>query len=135
MSGYAFIDPNTSYPLPREFDFQDYIETEREFWALFPETTGMRVNFLQMGLTAQIYTESFDNGSELQPEETYLLMPCANGMRPMRMRAVRRLTLTEFRMTQLTAMKLRGKMAGTGDILDRVHETVLGPELIRELHG
>jgi len=40
-SGHAFLDPSSSFPLPIEFTFRDYLHTEREFWALFPETSGL----------------------------------------------------------------------------------------------
>ncbi len=130
---FAFLDPNTAYVLPRSFDFDDYIETEQELWALFPETEGKRVNFCQLGLTAQIYVETADDGSDLAEGETYFLMPCSDRtMRPVRMKPSRRLTLTEFRMTHLTAMKLMGKLEGTGPILDDVHMQVLGPEILGE---
>ena len=62
MSEYTFIEPNAAFPLPATFNFDEYIETEREFWALFPETDGRRVNFVQIGLTAMIYAEVPDNG-------------------------------------------------------------------------
>lgn len=65
VSIYAFLEPGSSYPLPPSFDFDEYIETERELWALFPETDGKRVNFVQVGLTATIYTEVFEDGAEV----------------------------------------------------------------------
>src|SRR5438270_5913818 len=99
MSQYTFLDPSASFSLPKSFDWDEYIETERELWALFPETDGRRVNFVQIGLTAQIFAEVRDDGSELRPDETYILMPCeSRAMRPIRMEACRRLTLTEYRM-------------------------------------
>ena len=76
MSDYTFIEPNAAFPLPATFNFDEYIETERELWALFPETDGRRVNFVQIGLTAMIYAEVPDNGGELAFDETYILMPC-----------------------------------------------------------
>src|SRR5690242_1928486 len=42
LSIYAFLDPDSAYPLPEGFNFDSYIEAEREFWALFPETDGQR---------------------------------------------------------------------------------------------
>ena len=94
MSEYTFIEPNAAFPLPATFNFDEYIETERELWALFPETDGRRVNFVQIGLTAMIYAEVPDTGAELAFDETYILMPCEDfAMRPIRMRACRRLDL------------------------------------------
>ena len=91
MSEYSFLDPASRFPLPSSFSWEDYIETERELWALFPETDGRRVNFVQIGLTARIYAEVRDNQSELGPDETYILMPCPDRtMRPIRMEACRR---------------------------------------------
>src|ERR1700681_3398722 len=112
MSAYALLDPASSYALPRTFNYHAYMETEQELWAIFPETDGKRVNFVQVGLTAQVYTEVYDDGTELRPHETYILMPCPdNTMRPIRMEARRRLTLSEYRMGHLTAVKLLGKVA------------------------
>src|SRR3974377_1755632 len=104
MSQYAFLYPSSWFQLPASFNWNDYIETERELWALFPETDGRRVNFIQAGLTAQIFAEVPDDGSMLVVGETYVLMPCGDcTMRPIRMRACRRLTLSEYRMGHLTA--------------------------------
>jgi hypothetical protein len=89
VSQYCFLEPGESYPLPDSFDFGEYIETEREMWALFPETEGSRVDFCQMGLTAQIFVESA-SGGELAPDETYFLMPCPDRtLRPIRMNHLR----------------------------------------------
>ncbi len=133
MSAYAFLDPRCTYPLPDGFDYADYIETEQELWALFPETDGLRVNFCQLGLTASLYVETFEDGSELRPGETYFLMPCPDRtMRPLRMKVVRKLTLGEYRMSHLTAIRLRDKLEDTGDIMDEVHLQILGPEIIAE---
>ena len=118
MSAFAFLDPASSYPLPHTFNYDEYIETERELWAIFPETDGKRVNFVQIGLTAQVYAEILDDGSELQSHETYILMPCPDRtMRPIRMEACRRLTLSEYRMGHLTAVKLMGKVNEASDVM------------------
>jgi len=136
MSAYAFLDPGSSYPLPQTFNYDEYIEAEQELWAIFPETDGKRVNFVQVGLTAQVYTEVFDNGSELQPNETYILMPCPDRtMRPLRMEACRRLTLSEYRMGHLTAVKLVGKISEAGEIMREIGYQILGPEVIDEVES
>lgn len=136
MSRYAFLDPKSRFPLPPAFNWQEYIETERELWALFPETDGRRVNFVQVGLTAQIYAEVKDNGSELTPDETYILMPCPDGaMRPIRMEACRRLTLSEYRMGHLTAVKLLGKMTEAGEVMREVGARILGEEVLGEVEA
>jgi hypothetical protein len=133
VADYSFLNPSTSFPLPARFDFDAYIHTEQEFWALFPETEGKRVNFSQSGLTARLYTEAAEDGSALKAEETYFLMPCADRhLRPVRMEPARRLTLEEFRMTHLTAIRLMNQMSGTGKILDQVHMLVLGAEVLEE---
>ena len=134
MSVYSFIPPGSSYRLPPSFSFDEYIEIERELWALFPETDGKRVNFVQMGLTAQIFTETADDGSELRGNETYILMPCSDGsMRPLRMEACRRLTLSEYRMGHLTAVKLMGKVTEAGEIMREIGCQILGPEVLEEV--
>ena len=133
MSIYALLHPACTYPLPDEFDFESYIDVEQELWALFPETLGKRVNFCQTGLTAHIYAEVADDGSELSVDETYFLMPCENhSMRPLRMRVARRLTLTEYRMSHLTALKLMGRLPGTRRIMEEIDLTILGPEVVAE---
>lgn len=129
MSRYAFLDPEATYPLPKSFNFQDYIETERELWALFPETEGHRANFCQMGLTAQIFVESPATG-DLQTNETYFLMPCPDRvLRPLRMRALRRLTLEEFRMSHITAVRMSEKLSSTGKVMEAIHMEIMGPEI------
>jgi hypothetical protein len=133
VSQYSFIDPRSSYELPDTFQFEDYIETERELWALFPETDGKRVNFVQIGLTAQIYAQTPDDRSELQPDETYILMPCEDStMRPIRMRACRRLTLSEYRMGHMTAIKLIGKVSEAGEVMREIGCQILGEEVLEE---
>lgn len=127
---HSFLNPDCAYPLPKSFDYGDYIETEREMWALFPETDGKRVNFCQLGLTAQLYTES-DSAGDLALDETYFLMPCPDRMlRPVRMRQIRRLTLEEFRMSHITAQRLAEKLGGTGRVMEDIHMQILGPEIL-----
>ncbi len=136
MSQYTFLDPAASYPLPSSFDFDEYIEVERELWALFPETDGRRVNFVQVGLTAHIFAQVPDDGSELTALETYVLMPCSDhSMRPIRMEACRRLTLSEYRMGHLTAVKLLGKIAQATEVMQEIGVEILGAEVIGEVEA
>ena len=136
MSTYSLLDPGSSYPLPRTFNYEDYIEAERELWAIFPETDGKRVNFVQIGLTAQVYIEVFDDGSELGPNETYVIMPCPDRtMRPIRMEPCRRLTLSEYRMGHLTAVKLLGKVAEAGEVMREIGCEILGSEVLEEIES
>jgi hypothetical protein len=136
LSQFAFLDPGVSYPLPGSFDFEEYIDTERELWALFPETDGKRVNFVQVGLTAQVFVEVADDRTELGSDETYILMPCPDRtMRPIRMGARRRLTLSEHRMGHLTAIKLMGRMNEAAEIMREVGYQILGPEVIGEVEA
>jgi hypothetical protein len=133
LSQYAFIEPRAAFPRPPTFNFDEYIETERELWALFPETDGRRVNFVQIGLTAMIYGEMPEDGTELGMDETYILMPCADyTMRPIRMRAIRRLTLSEYRMGHLTAVKLVGKVNEAGEVMREIGCQILGDEVLHE---
>jgi hypothetical protein len=130
VSPYSFIEPDKAYPLPTSFNYPDYIEIEREMWAFFPETDGKRVNFCQLGLTAKIFVESPAAG-ELAEDETYFLMPCADRtLRPIRMRQLRRLTLEEFRMSHITAIRLADKLNGTNRVLEEIHLQILGPEIL-----
>src|SRR5690349_8245313 len=99
-------------------------------WALFPETDGKRVNFCQIGLTARIFVESHAAG-ELTADETYFLMPCSDRtLRPIRMKQLRRLTLEEFRMSHITAIRLADKLNGTNRVLEEIHMRILGPEIL-----
>ena len=130
MSQYSFLEPSAVFDLPKHFDYAEYIEVEREMWAFFPETHGKRVNYCQIGLTAQVFVES-EQCEELAADETYFLMPCADRtMRPIRMKALRRLTLEEFRMSHITAMRLAEKLDGTRKVMDAVHMQILGPEIL-----
>jgi len=133
LSAYSFLDPRCKYPLPEGFDYTSYIDTEQELWALFPETHGMRVNFCQVGLTASLFVEAVEDGSELASEETYFLMPFPDRtMRPMRMRMLRKLTLSEYRLSHITAQRMSEELADTGEIMDEVHLHILGPEIVEE---
>ena len=130
MATFSFLEPESAYNLPKSFDFSGYIETEQEMWALFPETQGLRVNFCQLGLTAQIFVESGNSG-ELADGETYFLMPCQDRkLRPIRMKPVRRLTLEEFRMSHITAVRLAEKLAGASRLMQQIHMRILGPEVL-----
>ena len=136
MSRFAFLDPGAVYPLPPTFNYEQYIETERELWALFPESDGKRVNFVQIGLTAQIYTGVPDDHSELAPDETYILMPCPDRtMRPIRMEASRRLTLSEYRMGHLTAIKLMGRISDAAETMRDIGCQILGSEVLGEVEA
>lgn len=98
----------------------------------FPETDGKRVNFCQLGLTAQVYVESPNTG-DLADGETYFLMPCDDGaLRPLRMKAVRRLTLDEFRMSHITAQRLAVKLSGARRVMGEIHMQILGPEVLED---
>jgi hypothetical protein len=130
VSLYSFVEPDAAYSLPKSFQYDEYIEIEQEMWALFPETDGKRVNFCQLGLTAKIFVES-ESAGELREDETYFLMPCADRkLRPVRMQQVRRITLEEFRMSHITAIRLADKLAGTTRVLEEVHMQILGPEIL-----
>jgi hypothetical protein len=128
----CFISPQSSWKLPAHFQMREYFDTEQELWALFPEADGKRVNFMQIGLTAWLYVES-DRSGELGDDETYVLMPCVDyTMRPLRMVQVRRLSLTEWRMGQLSAIKLIGRVSAAGDVMHEVGHTILGEEIAEE---
>jgi hypothetical protein len=133
VSEYSFIEPHAAFSLPASFHFDEYIEIERELWALFPETDGRRVNFVQIGLTAKIYAQVPDDRSELTMDEAYILMPCKDfTMRPIRMKACRQLTLSEYRMGHLTAIKLVGKVNEAGEVMREIGCQILGEEVLQE---
>jgi hypothetical protein len=132
VSRFSFLAPGAEYALPGTFSYSQYIETEQEMWALFPETDGKRVNFCQVGLTAMIFVES-NGAGELASDETYFLMPCPDAkLRPIRMRAVRRLTRDEFRLSSITAARLAAQLSDTGKVLEAIHLEILGPEVLNE---
>jgi hypothetical protein len=136
LSIYSFLRPGSAYTLPESFRYADYIEAERELWALFPETDGKRVNFVQIGLTATIFTEITDDGSELTADQIYLLMPCPDmTLRPIRMESCRRLTLSEYRMGHLTAVKLMGRVNEAGLLMRDIGCEILGPEVLEEVES
>ncbi len=132
MSRFSLLAPAAEYALPGTFSYSQYIEVEQELWALFPETEGKRVNFSQVGLTAMIFIES-GAVDEIAADETYFLMPCPDAMlRPIRMRAVRRLTRDEFRLSSITAARLAEHLSDTGKVLQEIHLEILGPEVMDE---
>ena len=133
---FEFLDPAAEFPLPEDFDFDTYIDIERELWALFPETDGKRTNFVQVGLTALIYAEAEGVPNPVSVSETYFLMPCADKtLRPIRMRVVRRLTLGEYRMAHLTAVKLLGRIMAATDAVYEVGVQILGTEVLEEVEA
>jgi hypothetical protein len=46
---------------------------------------------------------------------------------------VRRLTLDEFRMSHITAMRLAEKLSGTRKVMEEIHMQILGPEILGTL--
>lgn len=136
MTHCTLIPTCACFPLPADFDFEGYLEIEQELWALFPETEGKRANFVQVGLCAQIMVEVPESETELGMDETYLLIPCADQtIRPVRMRSVRRLTLSEYRMAHLTAVKLIGKVTAAVQVMRSVGTEMLGEEVLEELRS
>jgi hypothetical protein len=136
LNSTTFIPPGARIPLPATFDYDSYFDTEQELNMLFPEVEGRRANFIQIGLSSAIYVEEPDDGSPLAADETYVLMPDRDAaglcMRPIRMRPVRRLTLADYRMAHLTAVKLMGKMNDVGKAMQEVGIAILGDEVISE---
>jgi hypothetical protein len=60
-------------------------------------------------------------------------MPCGDlTMRPIRMQACRRLTLSEYRMGHLTAIKLVGKVNEAGEVMREIGCQILGDEVLSE---
>jgi hypothetical protein len=134
QTSIVFVDTAESWPLPKSFDLAGYFEAERELWALFPETDGRRANFVQAGCSAWLYASVIDDGSGLvNADETFVLLPCPDRhIRPVRMRAIRRLTLEEYRYAHLTAVKLIGRMNDALMVMDGIGREILGPEVCAE---
>jgi hypothetical protein len=129
----VFVDTAESWPLPKSFDLAGYFEAERELWALFPETDGRRANFVQSGCSAWLYASVIDDQPTLPADETFVLLPCEDRtIRPVRMRAIRRLTLEEYRFAHLTAVKLIGRMNDALMVMDAIGREILGPEVCAE---
>ena len=136
LNSISFVAPGERIPLPATFDYEGYLDSEQELNMLFPEVNGRRANFIQIGLTAAIYVEEPDHGNPLAADETYVLMPDRDSMglcmRPIRMRPIRRMTLGDYRMAHLTAIKLIGRMNEVGKAMNEVGLAILGEEVISE---
>ena len=136
LNSISFVPRSERIPLPPAFDYDGYLDSEQELNMLFPEVSGRRANFIQVGLTAAIYAEQPDSAAELNADETYVLMPDRDlqgvCLRPIRMRPIRRLTLSEYRMAHMTAIKLTGKLNEVGKAMHEVGLAILGDEVISE---
>lgn len=136
LNSISFFPPGERIPLPVTFDYDGYLDLEQELNMLFPEVNGRRANFIQVGLTASVYAEEPDTGAPLERDETYVLMPDRDlqgvCLRPLRMRMIRRMTLTDYRMAHLTAVKLMGKLNEVGEAMHDVGLAILGDEVINE---
>lgn len=130
------VGPGERFILPATFNFPEYLDAEDELRMLFPELGDRRANFHQLGLTIVLYAESQSEGN-MEENETYFLMPDHDGehsyMRPIRMAAVRRLDVSEYRMAQLTAAKLIGRMPDVAAVFQHIGERILGEELLEEM--
>ena len=60
LNSISFVPPGERIPLPPTFDYDGYLDSERALNMLFPEVSGRRANFIQVGLTAAIYAEQPD---------------------------------------------------------------------------
>jgi len=93
------------------------------------------LTFANSAWPAQICVGCSANRGELAESETYFLMPFPDcTLRPMRMTALRRLTLSEYRLSHLTALRLREQLAHAGPVIEEVHLQILGPELLDEIN-
>lgn len=125
----TLLPPDSAFQLPAAFNYAEYIDCEQELWALFPESTGKRVNFIQAGLSAFLYAEMVSDGTNLANEETYMLMPHPDGyLRPIRMKCVRRLSIDEYRLSTYTALKASAHVLDTA--FRQAASVILGEELL-----
>lgn len=114
MKPSHYLPDDAAFPLQKSFDYDQYIDSEQELWALFPEVIGRRVNFVQVGLSAFLYAEVGDDKSALANDEIYILMPHAdNCLRQVRMKYIRLLSLDEYRMSTHTAIKAGSPILGS----------------------
>lgn len=136
LNSISFVPPGQRIPLPASFDYEGYLDTEQELNMLFPEVNGRRANFIQIGLTAAVYAEVPDTSDSLGDNETYVLMPDQDAegvcLRPIRMRPIRRLTLSDYRMAHFTAIKLIGQVSEISEAMQCVGVAILGDEVINE---
>jgi hypothetical protein len=136
MSTCCFLELDSSYELARSFSFDYYIEIERELWALFPETEGKRVNMMQLGLSAGLFVDVVDDGSELTPGECYVLMAYPDStLKPLRMKMLKFLTLEEYRMCHYTFMKMIGRFDGISAVTEKITVQLLGNEVLDEIES
>lgn len=134
MSDYSFLPADAFFRAPREFNFDEYIEIEKELWMIFPETEGHRVNFIQFGISALLMIDVADDGSEITTTEAYFVMPCENGdLKPIRMRAIRHLTLDEYRMAAHSSLKLVDILEPLRPVMKNIGRAVTGDEISEEL--
>jgi hypothetical protein len=128
----TLLPTDAAFPLAKSFDYSQYIDSEQELWALFPEVVGKRVNFIQVGLSAFLYAEADDDKTALANDETYVLMPHAdNCLRQVRMKCIRRLSLDEYRMSTHTAIRAGSRILSSA--LQEAGELILGDELMADL--
>jgi hypothetical protein len=45
---------------------------------------------------------------------------------------LRKLTLSEYRLSHITAQRMSEELADTSEIMDEVHLHILGPEIVEE---
>ncbi len=125
----TLLPPDSAFQLPAAFNYAEYIDCEQELWALFPECTGKRVNFIQAGLSAFLYAEMVNDGTDLAIDQTYMLMPHPDRyLRPIRMKCVRRLSIDEYRLSTYTALKASGHVLATA--FREAANIILGEELL-----
>jgi len=130
----TLLPPDAFFRLSSTFNYTEYIECEQELWALFPECTGKRVNFIQAGLSAFLYAEVSNDGTMLANDETYVLMPHSdNCLRAIRMRCVRRLSLGEYRLSLYTALRTSAQMQE--EAFQQVASAIVGEELLAHVHS
>lgn len=131
----SFIPINYFFPYPKGFKYSEYLDAMREFWMLFPEIDGRKVTTIIAGTSATIMAEVLhDDQSDLRLDEYYFFIPCEDGMvRLIRMEAIKKLSLDEYRLSVRSVMRVAQTMIPLYHLLEEMLKSVLGEELLEEM--
>jgi hypothetical protein len=129
----TLLPTDAAFPLSKSFDYGQYIDSEQELWALFPEVVGSASLSFRLALvSAFLYAEIDDDKPALANDKTYVLMPHVdNCLRQVRMKCIRRLSLDEYRMSTHTAIRAGSPIVSSA--LQEAGELILCEELMADL--
>lgn len=125
-----FIPIDAVYKYSADFDFGAYREVEQEMKMLFPEIGERRANFIQFGNSAILMAEVLDDDrSPVGHDETYYFTPCGDGLRSIRFKVLRHMSVDEFRMAIITAQRTSFLMLPLKKVIQSIAETIVGETL------